>query len=203
MMTEGVIVSFAAFLFCILAASLWKRRCYQVTGLEYEHLVARYLFMHGYTNITVTKGSGDFGVDVIAYEGCVKYAVQCKYYTGRVGLSAVQEAVAGKAIYDCDKAMVVTNSMFTKAAHDLASANEVVLLDKIEQAEIRSVPDCLFEEAVEIAHKAGWVSVYLLQSCLVACERDAMLAYDIIASMEQKGLVTASDGYRPQRAFLG
>lgn len=103
-------------------------------GHDYEYLVARYLKAHGYTGVTVTKGSGDFGVDVIAHKGGHKYAVQCKYYSNSVGLSAVQEAVAGMAYYKCDRAMVVTNSSFTKAARDLARANNVLLLDGIRSA---------------------------------------------------------------------
>lgn len=105
-----------------------------MNGHEYEYQVAKYLRGHGYTGVTVTKGSGDFGVDVIAHKGGHKYAVQCKYYSNSVGLSAVQEAVAGMAYYKCDRAMVVTNSSFTKAAYDLARANNVLLLDGVRSA---------------------------------------------------------------------
>lgn len=105
-----------------------------MTGQEYEHLVADYLRKHGYNGVRVTQASGDFGVDVIAYKGGRKYAVQCKYYTGAVGVSSVQEVVAGKAYYRCEEAMVVTNSTFTAAAEKLAAANSVVLLDGITSA---------------------------------------------------------------------
>lgn len=111
-----------------------------VTGLEYEYAVARYLEHKGYTDVTVTQGSGDYGVDVLAYKDGCKYAVQCKYYTGSVSLDAVQEAVAGKAVYGCDVAMVVTNSTFTKAAHQLAQANGVILLDHV-QGHVPSAPE--------------------------------------------------------------
>lgn len=105
-----------------------------MNGHEYEYQVAKYLRGHGYTGVTVTKGSGDFGVDVIAHKSGHKYAVQCKYYSNPVGLGAVQEAVAGMAYYKCDRAMVVTNSTFTKAAYDLAQANNVLLLDGVRSA---------------------------------------------------------------------
>ena len=64
-----------------------------MTGIEYESFVAKYLRQHGYHNVSVTKASGDYGVDVIAHKKGKKYAVQCKYYTKPVGISAVQEAV--------------------------------------------------------------------------------------------------------------
>lgn len=102
-----------------------------MTGLEYEELVAKYLRRHGYYNVSVTKASGDYGVDVIAHKGTHRYAVQCKYYSDDVGLEAVQEAVAGKAMYRCDKAMVVTNASFTNAACELANKNDVLLLPGI------------------------------------------------------------------------
>lgn len=111
-----------------------------MTGLEYEYAVARYLQHKGYTDVTVTQGSGDYGVDVLAHKDGYKYAVQCKYYTGSVSLDAVQEAVAGKAVYGCDVAMVVTNSTFTKAAHQLAQANGVILLDHV-QGNVPSAPE--------------------------------------------------------------
>ena len=103
-------------------------------GHDYEYLVAEYLRGHGYTGVKVTKGSGDFGVDVTAHKTGHKYAVQCKYYSSPVSLGAIQEAVAGKAFYNCDRAMVVTNSSFTKAARELAKANNVLLLENIRGA---------------------------------------------------------------------
>lgn len=108
-----------------------------MTGLEYESVVANYLRCHGYNRVSVTKGSGDFGIDVIAYKGGHKYAVQCKYYTSAVSLDAVQEAVAGMAYYNCDRAMVVTNNTYTNAAKELAKCNGVVLLERIEAYTVR------------------------------------------------------------------
>jgi restriction system protein len=44
----------------------------------------------------------------------------------------VQEAVAAKAIYKCNKAMVITNSHFTAGAVVLAAANDCTLVDREE-----------------------------------------------------------------------
>ena len=102
-----------------------------MTGYEYEQVVARYLQRHGYYGVQVTRGSGDFGVDIIAHRGFTKYAVQCKYYSSPVSLVAVQEVVAGKAYYGCAAAMVVTNSTFTAAARELATQNGVRLVERV------------------------------------------------------------------------
>lgn len=103
-----------------------------MTGHEYEQAVGEYLLRHGYDSVSVTKGSGDFGVDIVAQNNEGKVAVQCKYYSGKVGLEAVQQVVAGMAVYDCDSAMVVTNSTFTPAAKQLAQINGVELIDRVD-----------------------------------------------------------------------
>ena len=103
----------------------------KMDGHEYEHRVAAYLRGHGYTGVTVTQASGDFGADVIAHKGGRKYAVQCKYYSSPVGVAAVQEVTAAKAHYRCNAAMVVTNNTFTAAAKRLAQENSVLLLEGV------------------------------------------------------------------------
>lgn len=107
--------------------------CYHIrmNGRNYERAVARYLKNHGYHGVKVTKGSGDYGVDVLARRWGHKYAVQCKYYSRPVGVSAVQQVVAGMAYYDCDRAIVVTNTTFTRQAKELAESNGIDLIAKV------------------------------------------------------------------------
>ena len=64
---------------------------------------------------------------MIAYKSGVKYGIQCKYYSAPVGNKAVQEAYSGARFYDCDRAVVMTNHTFTKAARELADKLEVEL----------------------------------------------------------------------------
>lgn len=100
-------------------------------GHKYEHAVAQYLKHNGYSNVVVTRASGDYGADIIATKRGRKYAVQCKYYSNPVGLKAVQEVVASKKHYRCSRAMVVTNNTYTKTARRLAEENGVTLLENI------------------------------------------------------------------------
>ncbi len=102
-----------------------------MNGRNYEKAVARYLRNHGYHRVRVTKGSGDFGVDVLARRFGHRYAVQCKYYSRPVGVSAVQQVVAGMAYYDCDRGIVVTNTTFTRQARELAEMNGVDLISRV------------------------------------------------------------------------
>lgn len=99
------------------------------TGLEFEDFLWRQINAQEGLFCERTKTSGDQGVDLIVTTGGKKIAVQCKLYSEPVGNSAVQEVIAGKIIYKCDYACVITNSTFTKSATDLANAAEVELLD--------------------------------------------------------------------------
>ena len=103
-----------------------------MTGYEYEYYVAAWLRNNDFENVIVTKGSGDFGVDIIAYKNNCKCAVQCKYYSKGVGIKAIQEVISGKMYYNCEIAVVVTNSYFTPNARKLAESADVILLEKIE-----------------------------------------------------------------------
>ena len=100
-------------------------------GHKYEHAVAQFLRHNGYSNVIVTRASGDYGADIIATKRGRKYAIQCKYYSNPVGLKAVQEVVASKKHYRCSRAMVVTNNTYTKAARRLAEENGVTLLENV------------------------------------------------------------------------
>lgn len=89
-------------------------------GWQFEKFCAEVLKNIGYENVEVTKGSGDQGVDILAERDGVRYAVQCKYYSGKVGNKAVQEINAGKMFYHCHVGVVMTNDYFTQSAKDLA-----------------------------------------------------------------------------------
>jgi len=99
---------------------------------ENEEKVAKYLKKNGYWRVKVTQASRDLGVDITCRKGLFKkYAVQCKRYSTPVGVQAVQEVVAGKKMYRCNSAMVITNSRFTKTAELLAQKNKVKLIAEI------------------------------------------------------------------------
>jgi hypothetical protein len=56
--------------------------------------------------------------------------VQAKRWSQSVGPGAVQEVVASRAHYGAHRAIVVTNSNFTKAAIELARSNDVEMWDR-------------------------------------------------------------------------
>ena len=98
-------------------------------GVEFELLVAEHLRKLGFENVATTSGSGDFGADLVVRHRGKSTVVQCKRYTGVVGISAVQEILGAKHYYQTDSAWVIASSSFTTAARELAKRAGVTLYD--------------------------------------------------------------------------
>ncbi|HEU5187077.1 MAG TPA: restriction endonuclease [Candidatus Saccharimonadales bacterium] len=105
-----------------------------MSGQAFEQYMAALFKSQGF-NTKITPTTGDFGVDLIIRKNGESTAVQLKRYRRPVSLKAVQEAVTGKRHYRCNKAMVVTNSVFTASAKSLAQSNDCELIDKSVLAE--------------------------------------------------------------------
>lgn len=102
----------------------------EMEGHDFEYYCADLLRYNGYEDVEVTKGSGDFGVDILMSKGEVTYAVQCKCYDKPIGVKAVQEVYAGKDYYERMIGVVMTNQYFTQPARELASRLRVILWDR-------------------------------------------------------------------------
>jgi len=101
----------------------------RMTGVEFEKYVGEILKSQGYS-VQFTATSGDYGIDIIAIRASERLGIQLKRYSGHVGIEAVQQAYAGLVHYNCNKAWVITNNYFTKAAKNLAEDNKVELFDR-------------------------------------------------------------------------
>lgn len=99
-------------------------------GHEFESFCATLLKRNGFKNVSVTKGSGDQGIDVLATKDGIKYGIQCKCYSSEVGNKAVQEAFSGKTFYNRHVGVVLTNNYFTPSAKELAEKNGIILWDR-------------------------------------------------------------------------
>lgn len=131
----------AAMVAARVAFALWRRWRLARSGIreidrlsgavfeEYLELLFRRL---GY-RVQRTRAAGDYGGDlVITGKDGARTVVQAKRYSKAVGVRAVQEVVAAMRAYECERAMVVTNSRFTKQASHLAATNDVELWDRDE-----------------------------------------------------------------------
>ena len=100
-----------------------------MTGVDFENYVAARLRAAGY-RVSLTKVTGDFGVDLIASKRGERVAVQCKRHGQRVGPAAVQQVVAGAAMHRCTATMVVSNQEFTVGAIALAQMHSCELVGR-------------------------------------------------------------------------
>jgi restriction system protein len=99
-------------------------------GHDFERFCAELLKKHGFLEVEVTKGSGDYGIDILAEKDGVTYAIQCKCYAAPVGVKAVQEAYAGRDYYDRMVGAVLTNQYFTAPAVEAAKKLKILLWDR-------------------------------------------------------------------------
>ena len=100
-----------------------------MTGNDFEQFCALVLQGNGYTT-RVTPTSGDFGVDIIAEQSGITYAIQCKCYSSDIGVDAVYQVAGGMKYYHANLGIVLTNRYFTRQAQELASGIGVVLWDR-------------------------------------------------------------------------
>ena len=106
-------------------------------GLVFEKYVAKLLKQQGYSNISLTE-QYDYGVDIIATRNGIRWGIQVKRYSGLVKADAVRQVVTGLRVYGCDRAMVITNSVFSRVAVQLADSNECVLVGRKELAKMKT-----------------------------------------------------------------
>ena len=99
-------------------------------GLAFERFIADLLKKLEFKSITVTKASGDFGVDIIAFKDKKKWVFQCKRYKSKLSIKPIQEIYSGARKYNADIAVVVTNAYFTNCAKEFAADLSVLLWDR-------------------------------------------------------------------------
>lgn len=129
----GIIIAVVVGTF--LLTKSYRKKCEvkeldEIEGHDFEYYCAELLKKRGFVDVTVTKGSGDYGVDVLAEKDGVTYGIQCKAYATPVGVKAVQEAYAGKEYYDRMVGAVLTNQYFTKPAVEAARKLKILLWDR-------------------------------------------------------------------------
>ena len=99
-------------------------------GHAFEAFCADLLCKNGFEKVEKTKGSGDQGVDILAEKDGIRFAIQCKCYSSDLGNKPIQEVFAGKSIYNCQVAVVMTNRYFTVGGLEASKATGVLLWDR-------------------------------------------------------------------------
>lgn len=121
----------------LLVKCVRRFRHYRRTGLmdemeghDFEYFCAQLLEKQGFIEVEVTRGSGDFGVDILAEKDGITYAVQCKRYNGPVGVEAILRTYGGRAYYERMVGVVMTNQYFTAPAVEAAKKLQILLWDR-------------------------------------------------------------------------
>lgn len=100
-----------------------------LSGTDFERLMESYYRDKGY-QVERVGGSGDHEVDLILQDKKgYKIAVQCKRWKKNVGNDIVLRLKAGKQVYGCYDAWIVTTSHFTKAAIQIAEQLNIKLIN--------------------------------------------------------------------------
>jgi restriction system protein len=100
-----------------------------MSGVEFEQYLQRLLNHRGFS-VSMTRATGDLGVDLIASLRADKFAVQVKRSRSKISRRAVSDAVAGILHYRCNRAMVITNNYFTRGAITLARSTNCTLVNR-------------------------------------------------------------------------
>ena len=100
-----------------------------MTGRQFE-LYLEVLFQSLGYGVEQLPTSTDYGADLILVTGDKRIALQAKRYKANVGNRAVQMILGAKSYYGCQEAWIVTNSFYTKAAIQMATKTNVVLVDR-------------------------------------------------------------------------
>lgn len=124
----------------------WKEqiteRLQNLDPYAFERLAQRLLRECGFSDVQVTKRSGDGGIDGIGklrIQGIFSFnvAFQCKRYKGQVGPGAIRD-FRGSLGTNIEKGVLITTGAFTKAAKDEASSEGKRLIDLMDGEELIS-----------------------------------------------------------------
>ena len=113
---------------------------HNINPYAFEKLAQRLLRECGFSDVQVTKKSGDGGIDgtgKLKIQGIFSFnvAFQCKRYKGSVGASEIRE-FRGSLGTNIEKGVLITTGAFTRAARDEASSEGKRLIDLMDGEEL-------------------------------------------------------------------
>jgi Restriction endonuclease len=109
----------------------WLRTCQwqQMTGRNFVNFLKLVFEEHGY-NVEPTGKKGQVGIDLVVTRDRVRVAIQAKGAPkGLVDRQVVEQTHAGKAMYQCQAAVLISGAAFTPSARELAERVDCKLID--------------------------------------------------------------------------
>lgn len=120
----------------------------QLSGWQFEHKVADVFRHYGFC-ATVTRGSGDGGVDIRLRKGARKIIVQCKNHQKPIGPGVVRELFGVLVHEKADSAILVASGGYSSAAKTFARSNSIFLIQLDDLIRIRAGSHDRFNEFSE------------------------------------------------------
>ncbi|MDR8394331.1 restriction endonuclease [Aliifodinibius sp. S!AR15-10] len=109
--------------------SYYPERFQNLSPIDFEGLI-KFLLQEKYAKAELTKASGDFGADVIAYSPSQgKIICQVKRYNkgNRVGNKYINDCIGAIEYYNGNKGLVITTSSYTRSAKEIANRANIEL----------------------------------------------------------------------------
>ncbi|MCM1264972.1 MAG: restriction endonuclease [Candidatus Gastranaerophilales bacterium] len=103
-------------------SSYWAEQSWwwNLDGWQFEQEVAKIFILNGY-KATVTKGSGDGGVDIILEQEGYKAIVQCKHYRNPVPPEPIRALWGCKDDFQANEVILIASSGITQSGADFVS----------------------------------------------------------------------------------
>ena len=99
-----------------------------MSGWEFEKEIAK-LYEHQGYRASITKGSGDGGIDIVLYKDGVKSVVQCKNHHKPIGPASVRDLYGAMAHERVKKGIFISSNGYTRGAKEFSMAKQISLLD--------------------------------------------------------------------------
>jgi len=99
-----------------------------LSGLRFEEELAE-LFKLAGDNVTVTKATGDEGIDLKLFRDGKYIIVQCKAHKNPVGPATVRELFGTLISCKADEAILASTNGFTKGVYEFVSHKQIRLWD--------------------------------------------------------------------------
>ena len=104
---------------------------YALDPLEFERLVGTVFTALGY-DVSVTKRSGDEGIDLELHRGDERSLAQCKRYRGTVGQPEIRDFYGVLTHENAARGYFVTTGQFSLAASTWAQGKQLALTDGVD-----------------------------------------------------------------------
>lgn len=169
----------------------------KLSGEDFEKVIGELLKHQGFTAIEFTPKTFDFGADILAEKDSTKFAIQIKRSMSPIGIAAVQEVLGGMVYYGAARGIVITNTLFSSSAVELASRASIRLIDRKEVKKwLQSAKISSPEIITPFPHQK-----VALQNLSSLRRRGEMRALVVMASGLGKTYVSALDAHSFQSHF--